>query len=184
MSSSSRRRGRLAWLGGLAAALVVAACSTPGGAVPGAEPTLGDPDRGQRLISDYGCGSCHVVPGVNGADGLVGPPLTDFGRRSYIAGVLPNNADNLQHWISDPQSEPARAALLTSPCMRPSRCQIPVKIGATKPTSRISMATNVHAAPVTRIAFLWKRERPPSRRTSSTFRLGALTAMSAVVIFG
>jgi cytochrome c len=100
----ARRTGPLAWAGGLAAALVVAACSTPGGDVPGAEPRLGDPDRGQRLISDYGCGSCHVVPGVHGADGLVGPPLTDFGRRSYIAGVLPNNADNLQHWIVDPQS--------------------------------------------------------------------------------
>jgi cytochrome c len=101
---TARRRGALPWLGGLAGALVVAACSTPGGAVPGAAPTLGDPDRGQRLISDYGCGSCHVVPGVGGADGLVGPPLTDFGRRSYIAGVLPNNAGNLQHWIRDPQS--------------------------------------------------------------------------------
>jgi cytochrome c2 len=98
-----RRTGPLPWLGGLAAALVVAACSTPGGAVPGAAPTLGDPDRGARLISDYGCGSCHVVPGVHGADGLVGPPLTDFGRRSYIAGMLPNNAGNLQHWIVDPQ---------------------------------------------------------------------------------
>jgi cytochrome c1 len=99
-----RRRAAFPWLAGLAGALVVAACSTPGGAVPGAAPTLGDPDRGARLISDYGCGSCHVVPGVSGAHGLVGPPLTDFGRRSYIAGVLPNNADNLQHWISDPQS--------------------------------------------------------------------------------
>jgi cytochrome c1 len=100
----SWRSRTLAWLGGLAAALVVAACSTPGGSVPGAEPKLGDPDRGARLISAYGCGSCHVVPGVDGAKGLVGPPLTDFGRRSYIAGVLPNNADNLQHWIRDPQS--------------------------------------------------------------------------------
>jgi cytochrome c len=98
------RSGPLPWVGGLAAALVVAACSTPGGSVPGAETTFGDPDRGARLISDYGCGCCHVVPGVNDADGLVGPPLTDFGRRSYIAGVLPNNADNLQHWIRDPQS--------------------------------------------------------------------------------
>jgi cytochrome c len=97
------RSGTLAWLGGLAAALVVAACSAPGGSSPGAATTLGNPDRGARLISDYGCGSCHVVPGVSGARGLVGPPLTDFGRRSYIAGVLPNNADNLQHWIRDPQ---------------------------------------------------------------------------------
>jgi cytochrome c1 len=99
----TRRWAPLAWAGGLAAALVVAACSTPGGAVPGAAPTVGDPDRGKQLISDYGCGSCHVVPGVPGAGGLVGPPLTDFGRRSYIAGVLPNNAANLQHWIRDPQ---------------------------------------------------------------------------------
>lgn len=98
------RRSPLSWLGGVAAAaLVMVGCSTPGGSVPGAEPTLGDPDRGARLISDYGCGSCHVVPGVDGADGLVGPPLTDFGRRSYIAGMLPNNADNLQTWIRDPQ---------------------------------------------------------------------------------
>jgi cytochrome c1 len=101
--SRCRRTGPLPWVGGLAVALVVAACSTPGGAVPGAAPTLGDPDRGARLISDYGCGSCHVVPGVAGARGLVGPPLTDFGRRSYIAGVLPNTAGNLQHWIVDPQ---------------------------------------------------------------------------------
>jgi cytochrome c len=88
--------GPLAWFGGAAAALVVAACSTPGGAVPAAESDLGDPDRGAQLISDYGCGSCHVVPGVDGADGLVGPPLTSFGRRSYIA-------DNLQTWIRNPQ---------------------------------------------------------------------------------
>ena len=82
----------------------------------------------------------------------------------------------------EPQSDPASAALLTSPCIRPSRPHSPVKIGATKPTSRISIATNVQAAPVTRIAFLWKRESPPSRRTCSTSRTG--TAMLAVVIFG
>jgi cytochrome c2 len=54
-------------------------------------------------VQTYGCGSCHVVPGVSGANGKVGPPLTDFGQRSYVAGLLPNNADNLQHWIRDPQ---------------------------------------------------------------------------------
>ena len=83
---------------------------------------------------------------------------------------------------SEPQSEPASAALLTSPCIVPLSPHFAVKIGATKPTSRISIATNVQAAPVTRIAFLWKRESPPSRRTCSTSRTG--TAMLAVVIFG
>ena len=35
---------------------------------------------------------------------MVGPPLTQFARRSYIAGMLPNTEANLQHWIRDPQA--------------------------------------------------------------------------------
>lgn len=59
--------------------------------------------HGAQLISKYGCGSCHMIPGINGADGLVGPPLTHWSRRTYIAGVLPNDPDNLQFWIQHPQ---------------------------------------------------------------------------------
>ena len=59
--------------------------------------------RGAQLISKYGCGSCHTIPGINGADGLVGPPLTHWSRRTYITGVLPNDPDNLQFWIQHPQ---------------------------------------------------------------------------------
>ncbi|MER7503901.1 cytochrome c [Nonomuraea pusilla] len=77
----------------------------PPGQVPG-----GDAERGRTLIAHYGCASCHTVPGVRGADGLVGPPLTSFGERSYIAGELVNNGQNLQRWIRDPQSvEPGTA---------------------------------------------------------------------------
>lgn len=105
-----RRRALLSWLAGLGTALVVVGCSTPGSHVPAAESHQGDPDRGAKLIAQYGCGSCHEVPGVNGANGLVGPPLTAFGKRSYIAGQLPNNAANLQRWIEDPQAvEPGTA---------------------------------------------------------------------------
>jgi cytochrome c1 len=89
--------------------VIVAACSrTP--APPPPESRAGHPDRGAELIARYGCGSCHTIPGVDRANGLVGPPLTRFGARSYIAGELPNNADNLQRWISDPQAvEPGTA---------------------------------------------------------------------------
>ncbi|MFG1779495.1 c-type cytochrome [Micromonospora sp. NPDC049048] len=73
-------------------------------APPPPEVRDGRPDRGATLIAQYGCGSCHTIPGVNRANGLVGPPLTRFGSRSYIAGKLVNNADNLQHWITDPQA--------------------------------------------------------------------------------
>ena len=64
----------------------------------------GQADRGAGLISYYSCGSCHTIPGIAGADGLVGPPLTHFSRRVYIAGVLRNQPDNLVRWIRNPQA--------------------------------------------------------------------------------
>lgn len=33
----------------------------------------GDANSGHELISDYGCGSCHSIPGIAGANGNVGP---------------------------------------------------------------------------------------------------------------
>ena len=66
--------------------------------------TSGDWRLGQQDIERYGCGSCHVIPGVTGARGLVGPPLIDWSQRTVIAGELPNTEDNLVHWIRDPQS--------------------------------------------------------------------------------
>jgi cytochrome c2 len=70
----------------------------------------GDPERGKLAITTYGCGACHVVPGVRGANGLVGPPLTQFARRAYIAGEAPNTTRALVEWISSPQSiEPGTA---------------------------------------------------------------------------
>ncbi|HEY3012222.1 MAG TPA: c-type cytochrome [Gemmatimonadales bacterium] len=70
----------------------------------------GDPARGRILIVAYGCGSCHVIPGVSGASGLVGPPLTQFAHRGFIAGEVPNNSEFLVRWISVPQSiEPGTA---------------------------------------------------------------------------
>jgi cytochrome c len=64
----------------------------------------GDPERGKQQIVAYGCGSCHVVPGVPGAKSLVGPPLNHFANRSYIAGQVPNSPDFLVRWISVPQA--------------------------------------------------------------------------------
>lgn len=70
----------------------------------------GDPARGEAVIADKGCGSCHTIPGISGANGLVGPPLYWFSRRTYIAGELPNTPENLVHWVQSPKSiEPATA---------------------------------------------------------------------------
>lgn len=64
--------------------------------------TGGNPERGQVLMHEYGCGTCHTIPGVRGANALVGPPLATLGQRVYIAGVLINTPENLVRWIQDP----------------------------------------------------------------------------------
>lgn len=66
--------------------------------------TGGDPDRGRTLIRSYGCHACHTVPGVSGADALVGPPLSHWRWRVYIAGRVPNSPDALVRWIMDPRT--------------------------------------------------------------------------------
>jgi cytochrome c2 len=62
----------------------------------------GDPAQGQRLMAHYQCTACHAIPEVPGAVGDAGPPLAQFGRRSYIAGGIPNTADNLTRWLDNP----------------------------------------------------------------------------------
>ncbi len=63
----------------------------------------GDPLQGRQAIQKYGCGSCHVIPGINGAQGEVGPRLSYISERSFLAGELPNTPDNLIMWIQHPQ---------------------------------------------------------------------------------
>jgi cytochrome c1 len=62
-----------------------------------------DAQQGPSAIQRYGCGSCHTIPGVSGAVGLVGPSLDHFGSHSYIAGQYPNVPENLVAWIENPQ---------------------------------------------------------------------------------
>jgi cytochrome c len=92
------------------AAAVAAGCSSTPGREPPPQVPGGNPARGSDLIQELGCGSCHVIPGVRGAVGTVGPPLEHWVERGFIAGQLPNNADNLIRWIMDPQAvEPGTA---------------------------------------------------------------------------
>lgn len=64
----------------------------------------GDVARGKTQIVAYGCGSCHTIPGIRGANGQVGPPLTSWSQRRIIAGEVPNTPLNLITWITVPQS--------------------------------------------------------------------------------
>ena len=73
--------------------------------------TGGRPAAGKLAIRRYGCGACHTIPGVAGANGSVGPPLAGIGTRAYIAGVLPNNPDNMLRWLMDPPAIDAKTAM-------------------------------------------------------------------------
>jgi len=65
--------------------------------------TGGDPGKGMSAIDKYGCGGCHTIPGVAGADATVGPPLTNIASRSILGGHLTNTPDNMMRWIKHPQ---------------------------------------------------------------------------------
>jgi cytochrome c len=70
----------------------------------------GDPRRGAQLIRQYECGVCHQIPGIRGARGQVGPPLSHQRRKVYVAGKFPNLPEVLVSWIIDaPALAPATA---------------------------------------------------------------------------
>ena len=64
--------------------------------------TGGEPEIGERLIIEKGCGSCHSIPGIRGAHAKVGPNLDGIASRAYIGGVAENTPDNMVMWLMDP----------------------------------------------------------------------------------
>ena len=73
--------------------------------------TGGDPARASEIMRRYGCGGCHTIPGVPGADGQVGPQLSGLLHRVYVGGVATNSPDHLVEWIVDPQKLSPRSAM-------------------------------------------------------------------------
>jgi cytochrome c len=90
----------------MGAAIAVAACSGAGdmGATGSRVIRGASPEAGKTLIVRYGCGACHQVPGIKQANGLVAPPLSQYGRRGTIAGHFATTPDNLINWINNPQA--------------------------------------------------------------------------------
>ena len=73
--------------------------------------TGGRASRGPALMRAYGCGACHTIPGVRGANAIVGPSLGGIASRSYVAGVLTNTPENLVAWIQNPQAIDSKTAM-------------------------------------------------------------------------
>jgi cytochrome c len=83
--------------------MMVAACRDGNSVEAQTLSVPGNSQNGKQLIQDFGCGSCHTIPGINNADSMVGPPLNAWSRRIYIAGLLRNTPPNLATWIQHPQ---------------------------------------------------------------------------------
>lgn len=82
--------------------------------------TGGNPEAGRQIIAAKACGVCHTIPGIDGAHGIVGPPLTDFATRPLIAGIAPNRPEVLVRWI---RNAPAIAPQTAMPDMGLSEAQ-------------------------------------------------------------
>lgn len=79
------------------------AASTSGAATPA--PAAGSGvEQGRKLAAQSGCVTCHVIPGVEGSGGMMGPSLAGIGRRQMIVGKIPNTPDNLRRYIENPAS--------------------------------------------------------------------------------
>lgn len=66
---------------------------------------------GRQIMIQRRCGDCHTIPGIPNANGVFGPPLVMFARRSYIAGNFPNSPDTLVRWIMSPPSMKPKTAM-------------------------------------------------------------------------
>jgi cytochrome c len=73
--------------------------------------SIGNPSHGKELIVGYGCGACHLIPGIHAARGMVGPPLLYLSQRTMIAGELPNTPANLARWIENPKAVEPHTAM-------------------------------------------------------------------------
>jgi cytochrome c len=62
--------------------------------------------EGAQILATKACVGCHVIPGIPGATGTVGPSLAGLATRTRIAGgaVTISGPDDLKTWIMNPAS--------------------------------------------------------------------------------
>lgn len=113
MQLSAGKNPRYVFLGLVfATAVPIATIATASVASAQADPYV---QAGATVIQQRGCGGCHTIPGIAGAQGNIGPDLGPNGDippvsgrnpiATYPNGAVPNNSpDDLAAWIMDPQS--------------------------------------------------------------------------------
>ena len=68
-----------------------------------APPPAGNSGRAKALAAQYGCNVCHVIPGVEGPAGSLGPSLAGFASRpTFSNGAVQATSANLTKYIQEP----------------------------------------------------------------------------------
>lgn len=113
MHRPARWMERMPRIAAVLALLLLAGCNRRDGLsfADAAALTGGNPYAGREKIREYGCDACHTIPGVPGANALVGPPLAGIGGRMYIAGILTNTPEHMVRWIVDPRALDSATAM-------------------------------------------------------------------------
>ena len=109
--SEADRRARAARSAGLVLVLIAAGCTRMPHERDARLLTGGDPHAGRQKITQYGCDSCHTIPGIPTADATVGPPLNRIARRVYLAGHIENTPENMMRWIRNPHAFDQKTAM-------------------------------------------------------------------------
>jgi cytochrome c2 len=64
-----------------------------------------DVTPGKQLIVQYGCTVCHVIPGIDGPQGSLGPTLAGIATRPMLSnGTVQNTPANLARFVQTPQA--------------------------------------------------------------------------------
>jgi cytochrome c len=84
--------------------LLALACNREQPAAPKPQPVKPQADA-RQLIAQYGCNVCHVIPGIEGAQGSLGPSLAGVASRPTLSEAsVQNTPANLAQFIRSPAS--------------------------------------------------------------------------------
>ena len=74
-------------------------------------PPRGSAQHGKELIAQYGCNVCHIAPGIEGPNGMLGPSFEGVAARPTVShGTIQNTPENLERFIQGPTAmNPASA---------------------------------------------------------------------------
>ena len=82
--------------------ILTLACNREQPAAPKAPPAQPQADA-RQLIAQYGCNVCHVIPGIDGVQGSLGPSLAGVASRPTLSeGAVQNTPANLARFIREP----------------------------------------------------------------------------------